>query len=469
MLKRILLGFAAFLLLLVVAFLIIVGPWPTYADSKYRDSKYYAKALADITEHAAASEITTTPGRLQVGWAYRVITPRIGIPLAGYGARGMNHKSTGVRDELFVKVMAFSDGKDTAVLVGADMLITPPNLALMVRERVAAEIPLTGDDILFNASHTHCGPGGLGEGLAMRVTAAQYAAEVPELLATAFTEAIVEAYQNLKPGKIANGSVQAPEFIRNRTRKDGPTDPELSFLVAEQDNGDRCYLVSYSAHPTNFGDEMLEFSAEYPGALRKTLAKETGAETVYLGGAVGSMGPRAPEAPTPGERVDAMGGALGRLVLDATKELNFRDSLDVTSMGVSLDMPPIQLRPIEGNPNWRLSPFIARLAFAPNELNGWLQGVRVGDLLFMGMPCDFSGEISIEWKAWAAQRKIDLWTLSFCGTYCGYFSPDKYYLDLPLSYETGLMSWFGPNIEAYFTDLFHHTAGALSGGIPGDV
>lgn len=461
MLKRILLGFAAFLLLLVVAFLVVIGPWPVYQDSHYKDSKFFAKAVADIDEHAKASDITDTPGRLQVGWANRIITPRIGIPLAGYGARGMNHHSTGVRDELYVKVMAFSDGKDTAVLVGADILITPPNVSAMVRERVAAQIPLTGDDILFNASHSHCSVGGFGEGLAMKVTGGTYAPEVPEMLATAYTEAIVEAYNNLKPGKIATGSVQAPEYIRNRMRKDGPVDPELSFLVAQQDTGEQCYLVSYSAHPTTFGDEMMEFSAEYPGALRKVIEKETGARTVYLGGAVGSMGPRAPEAPTPGERVDAMGDALARLVLDAAKDLTFRDSLDVASVGVTLDMPPVQLRPFEGNPNWRISPIAAKILFSPNNMNGWIQGVRVGDILFMGMPCDFSGEISIEWKAWAAQHKIDLWTLSFCSTYCGYFSPDKYYKDLPLNYETGMMSWFGPNVEAYMTDLFHHVVDAL--------
>jgi hypothetical protein len=68
----------------------------------------------------------------------------------------------------------------------------------------------------------------------------------------------------------------------------------------------------------------------------------------------------------------------------------------------------------------------------------------------------------VEWKAWAEAQGLDLWTLSFCSTYCGYFSPDKYYMETPLDYETGMMSWFGPNVEAYFTELFHEMVARLS-------
>ena len=94
------------------------------------------------------------------------------------------------------------------------------------------------------------------------------------------------------------------------------------------------------------------------------------------------------------------------------------------------------------------------------ELPG-LQAVRIGDLLFIGTPGDFSGEISVAWRKWAAQEKYDLWVTSFCGSYAGYISPDKYYDEITnkegsLAYETGLMSWCGPNQEAYFTDLMKH-------------
>jgi neutral ceramidase len=462
--NKVLLALCLVLGLLLLTFLSVIGPWPAYSDSRFEKSGYYKAAVAAIADHAAASELTASPGPLKVGWAQRSITPAIGAPLGGYSARPGTKASTGVRDPLHVRAMAISDGHDTAVLVGSDLLIVPPNLAELVRTQVAARCPLTADDLLFNASHTHCGPGGFAPGLAAEFSAGPYDPTMPGFLAAGFTEAIVAAYEQMEPAKIAHGGVDAPEFIRNRVRKTHPVDPGLSFLVAEQLDGDRCYLVSYSAHPTTFGEDMSEFSAEYPGELMAFIEANADANAVYLGGAVGSMGPRAPEGGAPSDRVRAMGQALAQLVLDGSKDLQFSSNLDVASIGIPLGMPSMQMRPFENSPGWRLSPLAASFAGVPNE--GWMQGVRVGSLLFMAMPCDFGGEISIKWKAWAQERGHDLWTLSFCGAYCGYFSPDSVYNELPLNYETGLMSWYGPNVEAYFTALFHHFTAALTGAPP---
>ena len=458
--KKVLLIACAVFALLLVAFVVVVGPWPAYSDSQFEQSDYYKQALADIDTHAAASDLTTTPGHLKVGWAQRSITPKIGTPLAGYGARPGDKASTGVHDPLHVRAMAISDGVDTAVLIGSDLLIIPPNVAELVREQVAARSPLTPDNLLFNASHTHCGPGGWAPGFAAEVTGGAYDPTMPGFLAIGFTEAIVAAYEGMEDARIAHGGVDAPQYIRNRMRKNNPVDAELSYLVAEQSDGDRCYLLSYSAHPTNYGGSMMEFSAEYPGELMSFLEAKTGANTVYLGGAVGSMGPQAPEGATDADRTRAMGQALGQLILDNTQNLEFASNLDVAAVGIPLGMPPMQMRPFEGNANWRLSPVLAGFIGIPKE--SWMHGVRVGDMLFMGMPCDFGGEISIKWKAWAQERGHDLWNLSFCAAYCGYFSPDSVYNETPLNYETGLMSWYGPNVEAYFTALFHRFTEALT-------
>ena len=84
-----------------------------------------------------------------------------------------------------------------------------------------------------------------------------------------------------------------------------------------------------------------------------------------------------------------------------------------------------------------------------------MQSVRVGDMFFVGLPGDFSGEISADWAAWAAGKGYDLWASSFCTAYIGYISPDKYYNNPGATgeYETGMMSWTGPHQEAFFTEL----------------
>lgn len=466
-LKRILIGSVVFVVLVVALFLLLIGPWPTYTKTGWENATYHKNVLAAIEQNTAESEITDTPGRLQAGWGKQIMTPEVGMPLGGYGARiSKNEKhpegniSTGVRDQLYVKAIAFSDGVDTAVLVGSDMLIVPPNIADAVREEVGKQTPLTPNNILLNSSHTHCGPGGFGPGLAAYFTGGGYDPEIPKMIANAFTAAIVEAYNNLEPAKLANGEVQAPEYIRNRVRgNDAPEDSELSWMVVEQDDGDRCYVIRYSAHPTTFGDGMMQFSAEFPGEARKYIQDKTRGEAIYLGGATGSMGPNAPQGATADERVTKMGQALGQLVVEATQELKFKDHLDVVSVGTAMEMPQLQVRPIEANPGLRVSPFARFIVGMPIEM--WVQGVRLGDVLFVGMPYDFSGEVSIQWAAKGRAQGIDVWVTGFSGAYGGYLSPDKYYMDTPLEYEIGLMNWFGPEQEAQFNVIFQHLLDVL--------
>jgi len=449
LLRKILVRGLITLLVLVGAFVLLIGPWPTYGDFDYTETRYYRQAMEDIAALATENDLTDNPGRLHAGWAVRDITPEVGTPMGGYGGRPDGKRSQGVRDNLYVKALALHDGVDTAVIVGADMLITPPNLAEMVREEVGKHTSLTPNEILFNASHTHCGPGGFGPGIVSRVSGGKYDPGLVRFLARQYSDAIIRAYEDLAPARVASGTVDAPQYIRNRAR-DGIVDPELKYLVIEREDGATTYVTSYSAHPTVFGSQMMLFSAEYPGELMNFIKRNTSAEAIFLGGAVGSMAPRTPEGADADERVRLMGAALGQLILDDAVDLDFEEALDVAAIGLPVGMPPLQLRP--SSPRWRLSPFAAKIATIPTE--GWIHAVRLGHLVFVGLPCDFSGETSMEWKGWAGQRGVDLWTLSFCGTYLGYFSPDRYYNEEPLGYETGAMNWFGPNNQAYYGDLF---------------
>jgi hypothetical protein len=462
--KKILLGMGVFLIAAAGLFVTFVGPWPTYS-SGFEGTRYYNNALAAIDKNVKQCEITAAPGRLQAGWGVANIVPPIGAPLAGYGAR-RGKPSTGVHDELYVKAVAFSDGKDTAVVTGADMLLVPPSVADAVRTEVAKQTPLTANDLFFTASHTHDGPGGLSPGLAATVSFGKYDSKIPEMLTQAFVKAILDAYKSLGPAKMAHGKVNAEQYIRNRTRQ-APVDPDLNFMVIEKDDGNRCYVVRFSAHPTILSDDNMQFSAEYPGYLQRAIEKATGGTAVYLGGAVGSMGPRAPEAPDPFSRCQAMGEGLANLVLGNLQNLDFVSNADVVSIGIGFDLPSLQLRP--QSPKWRVSPFLGRLAGMTGK--GWMTAVRVGDVMFVSSPGDFSGEISLTWKDWAKAKGYDLWVSGFSGDYVGYISPDKYYQEVRdekgrVAYETGEMSWTGPHQEAFFTSLMKHMVESM-GAPPG--
>ncbi|HCO94982.1 MAG TPA: hypothetical protein DIU00_13690 [Phycisphaerales bacterium] len=437
----------------------LIGPWPTY-KSGFEDKPYYTEAIAAIEQHRQQSSNDSNISQFEAGWAARSITPPIGTPLAGFGDR-KGKPSTGVHDEIFVKALAVSDGVDTAVIVGANMLIIPENVAESVRIRVSQQTPLTANEILFNASHNHSGPGAFAPGLASKVFNGPYDSSIPEFLAKAFTEAIVEAYQSLEPAKMAYGGLDAPEYIRNRTRSDGPVDSELSYMLVEQKDLDRCIVVSYSAHPTILGSDNMRFTGEYPGFLMRRITEKTGAAAIYLGGSVGSMSTRPPEGADSFERCRKMGQALADKVLVAIAEApRFEDKVNVASIGIPIQLPPFQLRL---NENWRVSKFLFPILGIDSD--GWMHAVRIGDAVLVGTPADYCGEISVDLKARMKNRVGDLWMLSFNGDYVGYISPDKYYYDKDekggYGYERGLMSWIGPDQEAFTVSLITHMIDAL--------
>ena len=57
------LAFFLILLVLVVAALVVflVGPWPLYADSHYKDQRYFADALAAIDAAAGKTQVNVLP------------------------------------------------------------------------------------------------------------------------------------------------------------------------------------------------------------------------------------------------------------------------------------------------------------------------------------------------------------------------------------------------------------------------
>jgi hypothetical protein len=454
-LKYVVLPLALVALLTAALVVLVVGPWPVYTDSRYREQAYYRETLARLSESSARSSLDPVPGRLQAGWAERDMTPPAGAPLGGYAGRPNEKRNTGVHDPLFTRAIVLSDGVDTVALVGSDLLMTTLNLAERVWAAVAERTPLNAHNILFTTSHTHCGTGGYMPGLLGEYSAGRYDPALEAQIATAMAEAILEAHATMGPARLAHGSVDAPEYIVNRTNVPG-VDSALDYLVLAKDTGEQCYGLRYSAHATVLPESFLEVSAEYPGVLCRAVAERTGAMAVFLGGAVGAMGPNPPEAPDPVARMEAMGLGLADKLLRAGAPTEFRDRVDLQYAGGPVGMPPMQARPFSAS--WRLSPLFARVVGLPTE--GWIQALRLGDLVLMGFPYDTGGALSVAWRAEAAARGATLWAGSHAIAYGGYLNPGAYYTREPVGYdqyyEWRMMDWFGPDQAAMYHDLMTH-------------
>lgn len=492
LLKKILVAFLALVVLIVAGFVLMVGPWPLYSDAHFQQAGYYKKALASIDAATEKMPPNAGAGPLKAGWAEREITPEPGHPMAGYGSRPNNKISTGVLEPLYVRALALNDGTNTVVLVGSDLLQTLPNLLDLVESRISKTISLTNHNVMYTSSHTHGGPGGLAPGLVAKASYGDYHPEYLVFLADRFAEAIEEAVKTITPARFAHGSVDVPGYIRNRTRN-GPVDSTLSIAVAEKiESGQRLYIARYSAHGTAYGEEMLELNNDWMGAFQRAVQEKTGSALLFMGGAVGSMCPNPPGPPLPKPwtpelekvfendieselvkqgkktldellrdqhaRVEAMGEALAERMIAAANNLVLEEQLDIASAESFYTPPPAQVRMFSSK--WRLSPIMFKLLGVPTT--GRLQAARIGSMFLIGMPYDVSGEISMAWQQWAREQGTNLWVTSFSGAYLGYLSPDKYYheigenLHYNQNYEIGQMNWFGPNQEAFVTDLFHH-------------
>lgn len=442
---------------------LFVGPWPVYRDSGYRDAAYFDETLDGLSASAKRSTPSDMPERLQAGWAERDITPPIGTPLGGYSDRPNDKRCTGVHDPVFSRALVLSDGEDHAVIVASDILMTTLNLAQRVWARVEADTELTRDHILFTSSHNHCGPGGYMPGLLGEYSAGAYDPAMEDLLVDGMSGAIIDAWQKREAAALAHVVVDEPRWIRNRTNVDGE-DSSLRFLVVKTDSGKTCYGVRYSAHPNVMPDTYLEVTAEYPGVVARALAEMTGNDVMFIGGAVGAMGPDLPDEGTDLEKMTRMGEALATRVATYESPLVFKTHVDIQTAGGPVGMPSLQSRPMSAN--WRFSPLFGDVVGLPPE--GWIHGVRAGDLLFLGLPYDSGGVIAAEWAQDLATQGVDLWVSSHCIGYCGYLNPKEFYWQEPVgydqNYEWRLMDWFGPDQEDQFTELKDHLVSELFPG-----
>ena len=113
-----------------------------------------AVLLFSVVAAGAASALDTD---WKIGLAKVKITPTEPVFLSGYQAR--DHPFEKVTSDLYAKAMSLEDrdGK-VAVLITADLGALRAEICDSVADAVAAQTGLKREQLLFNASHTHCGP-----------------------------------------------------------------------------------------------------------------------------------------------------------------------------------------------------------------------------------------------------------------------------------------------------------------------
>jgi neutral ceramidase len=366
----------------------------------------------------------------RAGVAKADLDPPTGIPMAGYNLR----YSKGTLDPVEARVLAISDGSRTVALVTLDLcyVFDPP-----VLEEVRSGVRGSVDEVVFHASHTHSGPTYAAAPEAVKhaiprvVGAIQAAAR--SMTAARIGNAWGQAYIGFNRRYLApDGAIEM--FWRNETKVSTtfPVDPTVGVIrVDRADGSPLAILAHYACHPVVLGPENLDYSADYPGEMRRYIEKQLGGMAFFLQGAPGDINPYYDKTPLiedaagmmrqTGQKVGAEVVRVARTIHTAapanariqskTVTLDVRNRWDAAQLKVAVDekfhMEPLRAtRLLADHMKLPVTTLLLRLGGTPDQ-----------DLAFVGMP----GEPFVEFQM-ALRARSPLPNSFLIGYTNGYFA-----------------------------------------------
>jgi hypothetical protein len=246
---------------------------------------------------------------LEAGIAFVDITPPIPFRMSGYFYERL---STGTKDPLQARAIAFRQGKESAALVFCDVVGLPVAIALPARQKASAATGIPVENIAVAGTHTHTGPlffMALHDELHKRAAeqhgtdpldSAPYRAELTDKIAQAVTNAQAAlapvelrsgtAHEDrisfnrrfyMKDGSVRfNPPIQSPDIVRPA----GPIDPQVGILLFSPPGRRQpsSAIVSFAMHLDTTGGTL--YSADYVASLDEQLKKSFGPDFRLLFG-----------------------------------------------------------------------------------------------------------------------------------------------------------------------------------------
>ena len=291
---------------------------------------------------------------LKAGASKVNITPFVGGPMAGYGAR--DHGSEGIHDELYTKALVVTDGTNEVALVTSDLVGVGAELTEEVRGLCQKAPGLSEDRVWVCGSHTHFGP----EVRRKRLEDEKYDAFANayfDVLAQKMATAVKLAHDRLQPARVGAGSIPAEGISYNRRliRDDGkvemsltlpppyeglsfgPVDTEVGVLkvTAEGDDEVIASLINFPCHPVSSTDRMYDLSADYPGYAMDLVEQVEGGVCLFALGCAGNIVP----IQRRGRSKRQLGLSLGGLALKAMQWIQTSNDVEIRSARREIELP----------------------------------------------------------------------------------------------------------------------------------
>ena len=248
--------------------------------------------------------VPVSAATLRAGVSQVDVTPPPQLPMYGYFERLTKHQlATGTLDPLYARVLVLQAGDKRVALVTLD-LGRAFNENWLNRLRDTAKQASHIDELIVTASHTHSGPNILD------VYPNGHPPAWEEAALDKIVNAIGQAILRLQPVRLGTGfGVAHIGYNRRRASPDGsvtmlwsnpnkssttPVDATVTVIrIDRQDGVPLAILVNYACHPVVLAADNLQYSADYVGALIKTVAGAFPAKPIclFLQGADGDINP----------------------------------------------------------------------------------------------------------------------------------------------------------------------------------
>lgn len=397
------------------------------------------------------------------------ITPRVGVPLSGFGPY-LNRHSIGIRDPLKARAAAFGleDGSK-AVIVSCDLIGLLAETVREVRGMVAEKTGIPRECIMVQCTHTHSGPDTAGLDC-WGGTDEPYMAILPDRIA----KACIGAVERMEDVEMRHASVPCEGIGLNRENdkdappleevlRDGwrPAKPELTDticqvfqFVAKPSGRMSGFMAYFGCHPVVCCQETRYIHGDFCGVAMNNLERENpGSTGIFLQGAQGDVNSCAVHKPEKESllALDIVAARFANAVREglraarpvavdsikcatASRKFSFKDvSLD--KLNALLAEKEAIIHAVNASDgSWELKMAV----IAATALRGMvgriergedlpaqdaeIQGVRLGPVAFLGAPFEIMQTIKNEVVA-SAKAPLPL-IMSLANGYAGY-APDK--------------------------------------------
>jgi neutral ceramidase len=367
---------------------------------------------------------------LLAGTAKISITPGTPIPMSGYGGRDAPFK--GVHDDIFARIIAFSDGANKAVLITTDLIGISNSIWEETTKRITKETGIKKEYILLSAVHNHSGPG-------IRVYEKDSSAEVSsyiEELTRKIVIATKDALNKLIPVNIGAGKGECKMNINRRAPNGNeeislgqnpyaPCDHEVGVIDVNDKSGNPLAIImNWPCHGVVLGPGNYLITGDWPGAASKYIEDRSGGKIIapVIVGASGDINPiYGPHIDFENNNSyaygkDAIGEDLGKESLRITKEIQRFSFGKITAIQRVISLPA----KAKNSQN-----YLQPQSKEDDSLKVRLSAIKIGNIILTGVSGEVFNQISVK------MRKQSPYTFTFMITHCngssGYLVSDDAY------------------------------------------